>query len=819
MGKQFKLTILGGASIEGPDGPVGGRASQRHRLALLAILAASPRGMTRDKLVALLWPERRAERARHALSDSVYRINRALEDEPIVAVGDELRLDPEALPSDLAEFRNAVDAERWEQAGAVYAGPFLDGFHLSGAGEFERWVDGERERLARLYAQALERLAEEREDAGDLTGMAAAWQRRAAHDPYDSRVALRLMEALEAAGNPAAALRHARAHTELLERELGVGPDPTVTAFAGQIRGRLAGASVCPTRPAVPTGSRTWDRAAIEEVAAATPPSVRRHDELDKDRERTVFGPGTSPWRRLGVGVGGILLLTLAGLSLASFPHPEPVEFVAANEQAVGSNPGRDTGSPSIAVLAFEDLSPGSDHAWFADGIAEEIVHALERTEGLTVVARQSSFVFRDRPVDLRRIADTLGAGFVVDGSVRTGGDSVWISAQLIDGGTGFQRWSETFAASMSPESLRSVQEGIARDVAATLSLETWGDVERSAPRLAEESYQTYLEGLFLLRRFQSVGPPNPRDILTSLDYLRQVVEQEPAWDEGWAALGEALHWAAFRDYEPEQNWLASKRALQRAIQLNADHPTANASLGYVIHRLDRDYEGAAARFRHALSLDTRQYWHCGYALFLMWTGRYDDAAAAMRRGVANDPMYWPLAEARSAPARCAGPFEDAITLAESALEVGRGAGAVRDLVLALERTGRGEKALARLDGVEAEVEDPGRRSYLGLLRVLLLARSGRVDEAESLLAAIDVAQAVEWTSKAFTSRQVTATPLVAAALVALGRPDDALDTLRSTMDRDPDTLLYDRCYPDLRSRESDPRYQELLRRTGVPGW
>lgn len=116
----FTLNVLGGASLEGPDGPLTGRAAQRHRLALLALLAAADRGMTRDKLIGFLWPEKSADRARHALSDSVYRINRALGDGTVEAVAGELRLHPGRLPSDLATFEEALEREEWQQAVDAY---------------------------------------------------------------------------------------------------------------------------------------------------------------------------------------------------------------------------------------------------------------------------------------------------------------------------------------------------------------------------------------------------------------------------------------------------------------------------------------------------------------------------------------------------------------------------------------------------------------------------------------------------------------------------------------------------------------------------
>src|SRR5688500_5164020 len=136
-----RLNVFGGLSIATEGGPLTGRAVQRRRLALLALLAAArSRGMSRDKLIALLWPSADAETGRHYLSDSVYRVNKAMGGDVIVATGDDLQLDPQRLPTDLAEFEDALGRGDAEGAAAIYGGPFLDGFFLSEAPELERWI-------------------------------------------------------------------------------------------------------------------------------------------------------------------------------------------------------------------------------------------------------------------------------------------------------------------------------------------------------------------------------------------------------------------------------------------------------------------------------------------------------------------------------------------------------------------------------------------------------------------------------------------------------------------------------------------------------
>lgn len=236
--KPFSIRLLGTPCIVGVDGiQVTGRPVQRHRLALLALLALSgERGSTRDRLLGLLWPESDAEHARQLLNQAVYQLRKALGEDAILSAGDELRLNAAVLDVDVIEFEHAVAAGDAARAAAIYRGPFLDGFFQRDSAELEQRIERERQRLATLYGQALERVAEAAEAKQDFAGAVEAWQARAAHDPYDSRVALRLMQALEAGGNRAGALQHAVAHRRLLQDELGIAPPPEVMAFPRRLR-------------------------------------------------------------------------------------------------------------------------------------------------------------------------------------------------------------------------------------------------------------------------------------------------------------------------------------------------------------------------------------------------------------------------------------------------------------------------------------------------------------------------------------------------------------------------------------------------------
>jgi DNA-binding SARP family transcriptional activator len=236
---MFRLETFGGLALVDGAGAVVG--AQHRRLALLAVLAAAgPRGVTRDKAVAYLWPESPAENARHALEQLLYALRRQI-DAALFVGTDPLRLNPRVIASDLTEFEAAL--ERGDPSGAValYRGPFLDGFYLGDAGEFERWVESERARLAERYAAALERLGRRAAEEGDRVAAVETWRKAVALDPLSSRAMLGLMTALAAAGERAVAIRHGRAYEALVRHELGAEPAKAVSTLLRRLASQTGG--------------------------------------------------------------------------------------------------------------------------------------------------------------------------------------------------------------------------------------------------------------------------------------------------------------------------------------------------------------------------------------------------------------------------------------------------------------------------------------------------------------------------------------------------------------------------------------------------
>ena len=235
---MYSLRLFGGVSLDSPSGAAPAGTVYQRSLAILALLAvAREKGCSRDKLIGYLWAESDQNRARHRLSDTLSVLRKSLGDDVVISTaGDGLRLNPNVIKSDAGAFLDALDAGNLEEALRLCEGAFLDGFYASGAPEFERWVELERQRFADAYAGTLERLAEQAEAGGEHR-RAVEWRKRMLGlDPYNSRYALGLMEAMARSGDPANAIQVAQEHERLLREELDAEPVPEVLELAERLR-------------------------------------------------------------------------------------------------------------------------------------------------------------------------------------------------------------------------------------------------------------------------------------------------------------------------------------------------------------------------------------------------------------------------------------------------------------------------------------------------------------------------------------------------------------------------------------------------------
>src|SRR5262245_13156560 len=237
----LRLLTFGGLSVQGQTGPLTGAAAQPRRLAVLVLVArGGERGITRNKLLALLWPDADDAQGRRVLSQAIYSLRRDLGSDECIRGTHDLRLNVEEVWCDIAQFERAIANGQLEHAAGLYVGPFLDGFRLASAPEFERWADEERAAIQRRFHDAVEQLARAAEIDGAFDVAVKWWRRRAEDDPLNARVAVSMMRALAAAGDRAGALREARIFEALFAQELEMAPDRAVVELAESLRREIA---------------------------------------------------------------------------------------------------------------------------------------------------------------------------------------------------------------------------------------------------------------------------------------------------------------------------------------------------------------------------------------------------------------------------------------------------------------------------------------------------------------------------------------------------------------------------------------------------
>jgi adenylate cyclase len=292
---------------------------------------------------------------------------------------------------------------------------------------------------------------------------------------------------------------------------------------------------------------------------------------------------------------------------------------------------------PSLAVLPFDNLSGEAEQGYFADGIVEDIITALSRTKWLFVIARNSSFTYRGRAVDVRQVGRELGVRYVLEGSVRKAGERVRITGQLIDALSGAHLWAEHFEGILADvfELQDRVAEGVAGAIEPTLR---GAEIERARRKPTESlgAYDLYLRAL------PHLVTPTAESNREARRLLDQALALDPDYAvalgfKAWSHLHAYLHsWAG----EGEAERIAGEQAARRVLTLGQDDPTALAMGGFVLSLLAHDHEAGLAALSRAVTLNPNSALAFGAsALVHCFAGDYDTAIEHAKRSLRLSPF------------------------------------------------------------------------------------------------------------------------------------------------------------------------------------
>jgi serine/threonine protein kinase/tetratricopeptide (TPR) repeat protein len=455
---------------------------------------------------------------------------------------------------------------------------------------------------------------------------------------------------------------------------------------------------------------------------------------------------------------------------------------------------------PSIAVLLFRTVGGGTEGEYFSEGMTEDVISALSAVPGLRVAARTSSFSFRGKNDDVRRIGSELGVATVLDGSVRTAGQRLRVTAQLIDVATGYNLWSERWDRDLAD--VFAVQDELARAIAGTLSARLPGASSASGSQIQPAklvapttrdvgAYDRYLKGRYFWNR---------RRLHEAITELEAAVTLDPDFTDAHTALAEGWAvWGFYGGIPTWESWARARAAAERAEEIAPDSASVLLCFGVLDYYYGWNSAHAEKYLRLAIAHNpTSAEAHFWLALCIGVGGRVDESLAVAWEGVKLEPHSPNNRAATAWPLLMVGRFEEAAVESAAAVALGDSPFALWSHGLVLSALGRHEDAIAVHR--EAVQLTGGRYSYYTALLANALAHGGHADEARSLLRELDELAAKQHVP-AFDRALV---------LEALGEDDAALDALERAL-HERNAFLWARLhFPCLRRIAHLPRFRAI---------
>jgi adenylate cyclase len=372
---------------------------------------------------------------------------------------------------------------------------------------------------------------------------------------------------------------------------------------------------------------------------------------------------GRKPW--MAFALLTIIVLIAAGVTLKSVyfrSNPKIPQFSPTQPPVIEI-----ADQPSIAVLPFVNLSDDKDEEYFSDGLTEEIINALSKAPRLFVIARNSSFTYKGKPVKVQQVSEELGVRYVLEGSVRKAEDRVRIGAQLIDAKSGYHLWSERYEGGL--RDIFALQDGITKKVLTALQVKlTQGETARVLAK-STNNLEAYLK---FLQAWQLNTTPTREGILRARQLLKEAITLDSKFSEAYRHLAITYLWESSYGLSksPRDSIETAMEMIQKAITLDESNAAAYSTLGMIL-AFTRQYDKAIAAVKRAYELEpssTAVLVH--YAMVLNWLGRTQEALQLLEEVMRLEPIPANtslLAYAQSL--RDAGRYDEAITIAKRVIE------------------------------------------------------------------------------------------------------------------------------------------------------
>ncbi len=472
-----------------------------------------------------------------------------------------------------------------------------------------------------------------------------------------------------------------------------------------------------------------------------------------------------------------------------------------------GTTPAIEIVSPRsnrIAILPLENLSGSADQEYFVDGMHEELMGTLARISSLLVISRSSVRQYKNTTKSLPEIARELDVGYIIEGSVRTAGDSVLISVQLVDATDDRYVWGESYERELKKvlAMQRDVAQAVAREIKVKLAPREQEQLEQLGT-VNPEAYNAYLRGRFYLNRVTLDS------LCKAIEHFEMALRMDPLQARSFAGIADChvlLADSAIGPHPPLDTLSRAAVAAQKALELDSSLAEAHASLALVSWRLSWDWEKAEREFQQAVLLNpnypTAHQW---YGWFLGACGRMPEAVAEIKEALRLDPLSLWINSSLGLAYYFSRRYDDAINQLRETLELDPNF-VVAHLPLGWSYLQKGmhAEAFAELErGAELSRRSPTFLSALGHA----YAVGGRTEEAEQMLAELlDLSKNRYVPSDQFARIQA-----------ALGRNDEALALLERAAEEHSSYIAYLEIDPKSDPLRAHPRFNRLMRLINYP--